>query len=397
MRKVARGACWMVDKEGNVKLIHDRDDVVMVTTPECGSTDNCKPPSKLNATTPPPRHTPTHSAMKTKNMAATTTALRRIATSPSLLPPPSQTACTKILLTSTCTSSIQRRQSSSSSNSWKVRQARDVFAQSAKHNGYKSRAAYKLLEIDSLHKIFHCGQTVVDLGFAPGAWSQVAIDKVAPTGRVIGVDILPAQPPAGVSTFQGSMKSPGVRSLLKSFLMDPERGRMRQNRYLRKGGMDEEEFEAMERGYVDRERDVEREERFEKLAGADRPVDVVLSDMSDPWPITSFTWRKSFDNVFLRLMNTSGIPVRDHAYSIDLCYTALSFAIDVLRKPGIFVCKVYRGDQEEELRKRLGEVFASVCTEKPEASRDESKEVYYVAKWLRRGVSKKAVFPEGIY
>ena len=172
----------------------------------------------------------------------------------------------------------------------------------------KSRAAFKLMELHAKNGIFQPGQTVVDLGFAPGAWSQVAIDRVSPTGRVIGVDILPAQPPPGVSTFQGSMKSAGLRELLKNFLMDPERGRVQEHLYLCKS-------------YLDREREAEREEEFGGMAEPDgsdkgRTVDVVLSDMSDPWPLPALTYRKSFDNVFLRLMNVSGIPIRDHAYSI---------------------------------------------------------------------------------
>ncbi|KAG0134067.1 FtsJ-like methyltransferase-domain-containing protein [Tuber indicum] len=304
---------------------------------------------------------------------AATTIPRRIASPPLFFSPP--TAYTH-LLKSSCASSI--RYDSSSSNQWKNRRIRDVFATAAKRDDMKSRAGYKLIELDYKHGIFGPGQTVVDLGFAPGAWSQVAIDKVTPEGRVIGVDILPANPPPGVSTFQGSMKSPGVRELLKKFLMDPSRGKMRENRYLRKGDVDEEELEEMERGYLDRERDAEREEKFEGIGEDDTrgPVDVVLSDM---------------------LMNTSGIPVRDHAYSIDLCYTAMSFAMDVLKTSGVFVCKVYSGDQECELKAKLRLMFSTVYCDKPEASRTESREVYYVSKLLRKGVTKEKVFPGGDY
>jgi len=239
---------------------------------------------------------------------AVVTTLRQV-TSPLLFP--HRDAYTN-LLRSLCASGI--RYNSSSSNQWKDRQSRDVFARKAKLEEMKSRAGYKLMELDLKNKIFLPGQTVVDLGFAPGAWSQVAIDRVSPTGRVIGVDILPAQPPPGVSTFQGSIKSAGLRELLKNFLMVPGRGKVQESRHLAKS-------------YLDREREVEREEEFEGMAepgesDAEKTVDVVLSDMSDPWPIISLTSRKSYDNVFIRLMNTSGIPVRDHAYSI-VCFTTL--------------------------------------------------------------------------
>ncbi|CUS11893.1 unnamed protein product [Tuber aestivum] len=333
-------------------------------------------------------------------MAAITT-LRRIESPPLFLSLPS-------VFTNPPRSScaLGTRYNSTSSSQWKRRQVRDVFVHRAKRDCLKSRAGFKLIELDLKHGIFRRGQTVVDLGFAPGAWSQVAVDKVSPGGRVIGVDILPSQPPPGVSTFQGSMKSVGVRELLKKFLMDPERGKMREKRYLRKGDVDEQELVEIERDYLDRERDIEREEKFGGAAGfgeddvdvgMERPVDVVLSDMSDPWPIPALTYRKSFDNVFIRLMNTSGIPVQDHAYSIDLCYTALSFAMDVLRRPGVFVCKVYQGDQEDELRARLELMFASVCCDKPDSSRSESREVYYVSRGLVKGVTKEKVFPEGSY
>src|SRR5579871_5002581 len=72
---------------------------------------------------------------------------------------------------------------SSSSTRWRARQSRDRFAKEAKVQGLKSRAAFKLLEIDSKYRIFSSGQTVIDLGYAPGSWSQVAVTKTGPGGR----------------------------------------------------------------------------------------------------------------------------------------------------------------------------------------------------------------------
>lgn len=117
--------------------------------------------------------------------------------------------------------------SSSASSRWKQRQGSDRFAREARVRGLKSRAAFKLLELDSKYHLFRRGQgqVVVDLGFAPGSWSQVALDRTAPDGRVVGIDVIPAQPPRGVSTIQGNFLSPGVRALVKQFLLEGERRR----------------------------------------------------------------------------------------------------------------------------------------------------------------------------
>jgi 21S rRNA (uridine2791-2'-O)-methyltransferase len=93
--------------------------------------------------------------------------------------------------------------------------------------GLKSRAAFKLLELDAKYHLFRrgCGQVVVDLGFAPGSWSQVALDRTAPNGRIVGIDVIPAQPPRGVSAIQGNFLSPGVQGMVKQFLLEGERRR----------------------------------------------------------------------------------------------------------------------------------------------------------------------------
>lgn len=79
----------------------------------------------------------------------------------------------------------------------------DFFVKQARRDGYRSRAAYKLLEITERDHILKSGMTVVDLGAAPGSWSQVASQKVAPKGRVIALDILEMLPLPGVEFIQG--------------------------------------------------------------------------------------------------------------------------------------------------------------------------------------------------
>ena len=73
---------------------------------------------------------------------------------------------------------------------WLERQLNDPYVARAKREGYRSRAAYKLLEIDERYKLLRPGQKIVDLGAAPGGWSQVAARVVGPTGRVVGIDLL---------------------------------------------------------------------------------------------------------------------------------------------------------------------------------------------------------------
>jgi 21S rRNA (uridine2791-2'-O)-methyltransferase len=104
---------------------------------------------------------------------------------------------------------------SSSSSRWLTRQTRDPYARDAKLQNLKSRAAFKLLELDSRHKLFRRGDAVVDLGYAPGSWAQVAVERTRPNGLVLGIDVIPAAPPKGVSTIQGNFLSEGVRELAR--------------------------------------------------------------------------------------------------------------------------------------------------------------------------------------
>lgn len=93
------------------------------------------------------------------------------------------------------------RKRSLSSTIWLERQLNDPYVAQAKRDGYRSRAAYKLLEIDDRYKLLQPGQKIVDLGAAPGGWSQIAARRVKSQegrGRVIGIDLLEIEPMAGV-------------------------------------------------------------------------------------------------------------------------------------------------------------------------------------------------------
>ena len=85
-----------------------------------------------------------------------------------------------------------------SSKIWLERQLNDPYVARAKREGYRSRAAFKLLEIDEKYNLLKPGQRVVDLGAAPGGWAQIAARKVGAKGRVVGIDLLPIDPMPGV-------------------------------------------------------------------------------------------------------------------------------------------------------------------------------------------------------
>lgn len=92
------------------------------------------------------------------------------------------------------------------SNQWMKEHVSDFFVKQAKKEGYRSRAAYKLLEIDAQDHIFKKGMIVVDLGAAPGSWTQVALHKVGALGKVVALDILEMQPLSGVAFIKGDFR-----------------------------------------------------------------------------------------------------------------------------------------------------------------------------------------------
>ena len=89
------------------------------------------------------------------------------------------------------------------SKSWMTEHVNDPFVQRAKSEGWRARAAYKLMEIDDKDKLIRPGMIVVDLGAAPGSWSQVANKRVGEVGRVFALDLLPMEPIPGVEFMQG--------------------------------------------------------------------------------------------------------------------------------------------------------------------------------------------------
>jgi 23S rRNA (uridine2552-2'-O)-methyltransferase len=107
---------------------------------------------------------------------------------------------------------------SKSSQAWLKRHVNDPYVHRARGAGYRSRAAFKLLEIDARDRVLARGQVVVDLGAAPGGWSQVAAAKVGPAGRVVAVDVLDLAPLAGVTFVRGDFTADATLAALAEAL-----------------------------------------------------------------------------------------------------------------------------------------------------------------------------------
>ena len=102
------------------------------------------------------------------------------------------------------------------SQKWLQRQLNDPYVRAAQQQGLRSRAAFKLMEIDDKLKLLHRGSRVVDLGAAPGGWSQVAVKRGASV--VVGVDLLPVDPVAGATLLQGDFNDEAVQQQLRDLL-----------------------------------------------------------------------------------------------------------------------------------------------------------------------------------
>jgi 23S rRNA (uridine2552-2'-O)-methyltransferase len=107
---------------------------------------------------------------------------------------------------------------SKSSNQWLQRHVKDPYVRKARADGWRSRAAFKLIEVDARDRLLVPGARVIDLGAAPGGWSQVAAGRVGAHGRVIAVDLLEIAPMSLVTVFRGDFREPAVQSQIVAAL-----------------------------------------------------------------------------------------------------------------------------------------------------------------------------------
>ncbi len=219
-----------------------------------------------------------------------------------------------------------RTKSAKVNKAWLNDHANDPYVKLARKEGYRARAAYKLKEIDESLSLLKPGQLVVDLGAAPGAWSQYVRRRFAPkaagaggaaagelNGTIVALDLLPMEAIEGVRFIQGDFTEEAATALLRQALQG-------------------------------------------------RPVDVVLSDMAP---------------------NLSGVAVSDAARVSLLVELALEFAVQHLRPEGSLVAKVFHGSGYSQLVERFKKTFRVVKAVKPKASRDKSSETFLVGMGLK--------------
>lgn len=207
-----------------------------------------------------------------------------------------------------------------SSTLWLERQLNDPYVARARREGFRGRAAFKLIELDDRFRFLVPGARVVDLGCAPGGWLQVAVDRVNALGQksgkrqgtVLGVDVQEVEPLPGAEIHVLDFLADGADDQVKAWL----------------GGQ----------------------------------ADVVMSDMA---------------------ASSSGHKQTDHLRIVTLCEAAAEFAFDVLADGGTFVAKVLAGGAEGTLQTLLKQRFTKVHNVKPPASRSDSSEKYVVALGFR--------------
>lgn len=197
----------------------------------------------------------------------------------------------------------------------------DPYVKLAQREGYRARAAYKLKEIDEQERLIRPGVTIVDLGSAPGSWSQYARRALAAgknesspiNGRIIALDLLPMEPVADVTFLQGDFRE-----------------------------------ESMAR-------------ELEAVLGATK-VDLVLSDMAP---------------------NLSGIEAADMARIQHVCELAVEFSQAHLHPSGALLVKAFHGSGYSQIIEDFKRAFRTVKAIKPKASRDKSSETFILGKTLK--------------
>lgn len=204
---------------------------------------------------------------------------------------------------------------------WLAQHINDPYVKLAQKHQYRSRAAFKLIEILEQDKLLRRGMTVVDLGSAPGAWSQVLRERLARPagdgggidGRIVALDLLPMEPIESVEFIQGDFRDDAVLAELEAVL----------------GG---------------------------------RKADLVVSDMAP---------------------NLSGVAVADAARMADLIELAVAFSKTHLKPEGALLVKCFHGSGYSQIVELFRKTFVKVSPRKPKASRDKSAETYLLGRGLK--------------
>jgi len=199
-------------------------------------------------------------------------------------------------------------------------QHEDALHKQAKEHGYRSRAAFKLDELQQKFRLIRKGHSVVDLGCAPGGWLQVAAREVGPEGKVVGVDLEQVKA-LGDAELRGTSGKECCRPIIL------------QGDFL--------------------ETDIQQQ----LAASAPGGFDVVLSDLSP---------------------KLSGIKDRDQARAVELAEAATTFALNMLKRRGVLVVKIFPGADTDDFIKRIKKLFRGVKRTTLKSSRSSSIEQYLI-------------------
>ena len=215
---------------------------------------------------------------------------------------------------------------SKSSNNWLQEHVNDPYVKQAQKDGYRSRSSYKLIQLNEKDRLIRPGMLIVDLGSAPGSWSQYARNQLAKgakrgetreggiDGKIIALDLLPMEAIADVIFIQGDFREDLVLDQLKEIV-------------------------------------------------GDHQVDLVISDMAP---------------------NLSGVASADAARMEHLCDLALDFSQNHLKPEGALLVKCFHGSGYSQIVEKFKHQFKIVAPRKPKASRDKSSETFILGRQLKR-------------
>ena len=190
------------------------------------------------------------------------------------------------------------------SNSWKIKQHRDQFFKKSKTLGFRSRASFKLIELNKKYKFIKKNTNLLDIGSSPGGWTQVA-RQIIISGKILSLDIKEMEPIKNVKFLKGNI--------------------------------------------------LDNQTKVNVMRYFNSNIDVIISDMA-----ADTTGNKSLDSIRTN----------------QLCADAINFSKDMLKPKGVFVSKIFMGEDFIEVKNLAKSLFKKVNFFKPESSRKESKETY---------------------
>ena len=206
---------------------------------------------------------------------------------------------------------MKKSKKAKKSNTWRVKQHRDQFFKKSKTLGFRSRASFKLIELNEKFQFIKKNSNLLDLGSSPGSWSQVA-NKIISSGKILSIDIKPMQPINNIKFLNCDIFEESTKDKIASFF--------------------------------------------------NGKLDVIISDMA---------------------ANTTGNKSLDSIRTNQLCSEVLNLSSKLLKPKGVFVSKLFMGEDFLEVKNLAKSIFSEVSFFKPKSSKSESKETYLHCKSLK--------------